>query len=358
MADYVEFLQSEARAPEWPYPVRYGVENQITADVLVLGGGVAGSHAALTLARKGLKTVVVEKGGGKKAGSGGVGVDHWHYACTNPASKVTPEEMVEAMVGSMGEYECGIFDYINYKEGYEALLDCERLGVKIRDTDDEFKGAEFRDERTKLLFSYDYENKYDIRVPGGWNIRGPLYKELQRLGVGIYDRVMATSLLTERGKHGSRVVGATGVNSRTGEFYVFKAKATLLCMANVHRLWVFSTELKGSACMYDPNCVGDGHVMAWAAGAAITMMEKSRPDSGGFDWPDYGVGNASNTWFACTIVDANGKEVPWVDKDGRELGTVSERYRPAPGQRFLLPPPGLCRGERTFRQIRGPASHS
>jgi succinate dehydrogenase/fumarate reductase flavoprotein subunit len=341
MSDYLDFLQAEADIPEWPYPVRYGEEKHLSSDVLVLGGGVAGIHAALTLARKGLRTVMVEKGGAKKAGSGGVGVDHWHYACTNPASKVTPEEFVEAMIEGMGEYECGIFDYINYKEGYETLLDCERLGVKIRDTEDEFKGADFRDEETKLLFSYDYQSKYDIRVPGGWNIRGPLLNEVKRLGVTICDRVMVTSLLTEGGRYGARVVGATGVNTRTGEFYVFKAKATILCMSNVHRLWVFSTELKGSACMYDPNCIGDGHAMAWKAGAALTMMEKSRPEPGGFNYPDYGVANAANTWFACTIVDAWGKEVPWVDRDGRVLKTVAERYRPAPGQKFLLPPQAL-----------------
>jgi len=32
--------------------------------------------------------------------------------------------------------------------------------------DDEFVGAEFRDEETKLMFAYDYENKYTIRIQG------------------------------------------------------------------------------------------------------------------------------------------------------------------------------------------------
>jgi hypothetical protein len=36
------------------------------------------------------------------------------------------------------------------------------------------------------------------------------------------------------------------------------------------------------------------------------------------------------------MVDATGKEIPWVDRDGRVLKTVSERYRPAPGQRFFI----------------------
>lgn len=338
MGDYIEFLQGEGHAPDWPYPIRYGTETDVEADILVLGGGIAGCHAAITIARKGFRVVIVEKGAVKRSGSGGAGVDHWHRACTNPASKVSPEEMTQGIIEGMGGYECGIFDYINCKEGYDALLDVEKMGMKIRDIDDEFRGAEFRDEETKLLFSYDYESKHDIRVPGGFFVKVALYDELRRLGIKIYDRVMATRLLTHEDKRGARVVGATGVNTRTGEFYIFKAKATILCMANIHRLWVFSTELRGSAVnIYDPNCVGDGHAMAWTAGAELTMMEKSKPDCGGFGWPEYGVGNGQNTWYACTIVDANGKEVPWVDRDGKVLTKVSERYRPAPGQKFFLP---------------------
>ncbi len=39
---------------------------------------------------------------------------------------------------------------------------------------------------------------------------------------------MVTDLLTENGKPGERVVGAIGFDVRTGEFKVFKAKATIL----------------------------------------------------------------------------------------------------------------------------------
>jgi succinate dehydrogenase/fumarate reductase flavoprotein subunit len=35
-------------------------------------------------------------------------------------------------------------------------------------------------------------------------------------------------------------------------------------------------------------------------------------------------------------VDARGREVPWVDRDGRELPTMGERFRPSPGQPFML----------------------
>ena len=39
------------------------------------------------------------------------------------------------------------------------------------------------------------------------------------------------------------MVGATGLNMRTGEFYVFKAKATILATATPTGMWIFSTEL-------------------------------------------------------------------------------------------------------------------
>jgi succinate dehydrogenase/fumarate reductase flavoprotein subunit len=327
---------------KWPYPVNYGKENEDVADVLVLGGGIAGCHAAISAAKRGAKVIVVDKGAVIRSGFGGTGVDHWHLACTNPCSKITPEEMMELMKGCGDyfylEYGNGITCYITCKESYDALLDCEKMGVKVRDVDDEFAGAEFRDEKTKLMFAYDYDSKYCIRVNGGANIKVTLYNELKRLGVKIYDHVMATSLLTEGGKRGARVIGATGVNMRTGEFYIFKAKATLLSTGVPAGLWIFSTELAGSTAFEEPNLTGEGTAMAWQAGAELTMLERSSSmlGAGGFNYPQYGTGNAHNTWYACTIVDAGGKEIPWVDRDGKVLKTVSERYRPAPGQKTFF----------------------
>jgi len=217
------------------------------------------------------------------------------------------------------------------------------MGVKVRDVDDEFVGAEFRDKKTKLMFAYDYENKYCIRVNGGADIKVAMYNELRRLDVKIYNRVMATSLLTEGGEQGAKVVGATGVSTRTGEFYIFKAKATVLSTAAPAGLWIFSTELAGASTHGDPNNAGEGTAMAWKAGAELTLMERSGQSTaaGGFAYPAYGTGNAHNTWYACTIVDANGKEIPWIDRDGNILQSVSERYRPAPGQRTFFQGHGL-----------------
>src|SRR5208283_4612541 len=123
------------------------------------------------------------------------------------------------------------------------------------------KGAEFRDEETKLMFAYDYENRHVVRVWAG-NIKPALFHEMRRLGVTILDRTVVTSLLTEGGRQGARVVGATGVNVRTGAFSVVRSKATVVCTGTAIRLWVFAPEMTIGA-MRDLNNAGVGQAIGW-----------------------------------------------------------------------------------------------
>jgi len=323
-------------AVKWPYPVKYGEENDVSTDVLVLGGGIAGCWAAIGAARKGAKVVLVERGATISSGSGGPGCDHWSLAVSgNPACPLTPEEVTEAVVNSVDGYANGICTYITARESFETLLELEQMGAKIRDTEDEFKGAEFRDEKTRLLYAYDYTNRFTVRV-WGTTFKPVLYKECKRLGVKIFDRVMATSLLTEDGEPGKDVIGATGINVRTGEFMVFRAGATVVSTARPRRIWHSSTENTGLSYM-SPALAG-GPIMAWKAGADFTMMEKSVQLGTLIVGPCQGAGHHGNTWYACSMVDAKGKEIPWVDRDNNILKTVQERYRPSPGQKFILPP--------------------
>ena len=130
MSSWHEFIQRDASIPEWSYPIRYGHETEVETDVLILGGGIAGCHAAINAKRKGVEVAVVEKGATKRSGCGGAGVDHWIAACTNPCSKVTPEEHTKLVMNSTGGYDCGPLRYIACQESWDALLDCERMGVQ------------------------------------------------------------------------------------------------------------------------------------------------------------------------------------------------------------------------------------
>jgi succinate dehydrogenase/fumarate reductase flavoprotein subunit len=333
MTTWHEYLTQHGTLPPWPYPIRYGEERIVRADVLILGGGIAGCHAAINARRAGAAVAVLEKEATKWSGNGGAGVDHWLSACTNPCSHVSPEEFTQRVMADSGGYDCGPLRYVNAREGWDALLDCERMGVQIRDVHGEFRGAAFRDDDTGLMFAYDYRSRIDLRVYGH-DMKPRLHREMRRLGVEIFDRVMVTALLTEDGEPGRRVVGAIGIHTRTGETVIARAKATVLTTGLPGRLWSFSTENRPP--FRDPNLAADGMAAAWNAGADFVRLEESAPDGGSMAYIAYGVGNAHNTWHGCSIVDANGVEVPWVDRNGAELNTIAERFLPSPGQPFMV----------------------
>ena len=337
--NWIELVQKNG-LPEWPYPIQYGQTEELTTDVLVLGGGIAGCWAAISAARNGAKVTIVEKGATVRSGSGGSGCDHW-INTPHPGTRITAEDVVDWELQMTGGYTNGLSRYIAARESFETLLEMEKIGGKIRDTDDAFINAPFRDDQSKFLFAYDYESQIHFRV-WGTTFKPALTKECKRLGVQICDRVMATGLLTEGGKQAERVIGATGLNTRTGKFLIFKANAVIHSMSRHQRNWCFSTEQRGMANFRPTQVVGDGHAMAWRAGAEFTMMEKSVPTpfaSGDVHIP-YGHGNALNTWAPCSMVDARGKQIPWVDRDGKILKTIEERTKPAQGQKFM--------GERTL----------
>ena len=326
--------------PSWPYPVEYGEETRVEADVLVLGGGLAGCFAAISAARKGLSVVLVEKACTIHSGAAGSGIDHWMACPSNPAGRISPEEYaLSPIIKFKGGYGNVITSYITARDSYETLLELEQMGMKVRDTEDEFLGADFRDEETKLLFAYDYEFRHCIRV-WGTEMKPALYRECRRLGVKIFDRTMVTSLLTEDGVQGNRVVGATGLNTRTGRFFVFAGRASVLSMATPERLWIFSSEYTGLVGRDGPPAnAGNGHAMAWQAGAEFTMMERSTLEewggSTGIGALMFSSGSSFATWYPCSIVDANGKEIPWTGHGGRVLREFDERTHPAPGQHFF-----------------------
>lgn len=319
---------------EWPYKNEIDIEETHECDVLVLGGGMAGCFAAIAAARDGKKVILVEKGATCRSGAAGSGVDHWESACSNPCSKVTPEEIAKAYIDEQDGYSNGIAHYIECEEGWHRLLDLETFGGKIRDTEGEFKGADFEDDETGLMFAYDYENRFTLRVWGS-TFKPALYEECLRLGVKVFDYTEATALL----KKNNKGIGALGMNVRTGRFMIFKSKTTVLAMSRPARVWLFDSDLVGLSEFRPTQSIGSGHAMGYRIGMEFTMMEKSvqgEYSAAGRSFPAYSTGNNHNTWYAATMIDSRGVEIPYVDRDGKELKTVKERYYPAKGQKFFL----------------------
>jgi succinate dehydrogenase/fumarate reductase flavoprotein subunit len=364
MTTWQDYYKEEGHAPAWPYPIKYEQEQEIETDILVIGGGIAGCWAAISAARYGLRVALVEKGDVVRSGAGGPGCDHWCNVPANPLSNVDPDEWAMHMADR--PYCNGIGLQIQNREDWDTLQEMEMMGGKIRDTNNEYKGAMGRDDKTKLMISPRYTkihsylpapdppitfksnpdhklNNVVIRV-WGTTFKPALKKECKRLGVQIFDRVMGTSLLTEKGIQGARVVGATGLNNRTGEFVIFKSKATILATAGGGSMWILSTELGGYSNMMSRTKSGDGIVMAWKAGAALTKMESTGVlgIATGLKHKWYsGAGDAS--YENVPILDANGKRVPWPIQGWEDAGAM----QPRPGVEQTIRE-GIIKGEYTL----------
>ena len=344
MGTWHDYLNEVGAPPEWPYPIKYGEETELEADVLVLGGGIAGCWAAISAARTGAKVIILEKGDVRRSGAGGPGCDHWCNVPANPTSRVDPDEWAIEEMNALGRYSNGIGIQIQCRENWDTLLEMEQMGGKIRDTDDEYLGVEGRDDETKLMVSPRYSAKAgysphpDWQKPGfnppetrfnttlrvwGSGFKPILKKECLRLGVKILNRVTATSILNENGVRGARAVGATGINDRTGEFVIVKAKTVIISTAGPGQIWNLDMEHGGHSTMYPRTTCGEGTTMAWKAGATLTMMEdtvSSRIATGIKHKWYTGGGDAS--YENVPIVDANNKHIPFPTQGWADGGAM------------------------------------
>ena len=338
MATWHDYLITQGTPPEWPYPIKYGEEAEYEADVLVLGGGIAGCWAAISAARQGAKVTILEKGDVRRSGAGGPGCDHWCNVPGNPLSRVDPDTWAIEEMKAGGDFSNGIGIQIQCREDWDTLLEMEQIGGKIRDTDDEFVGVEGRDDATKLMISPRYSAGAGLGLPEGYgkpNFNPPetrnnmviriwgstfkpaLKKECLRLGVNVMDRVMATGLLNEDGRQGNRIVGATGINVRTGEFVIVKAKATIISAGGSGNMWFMDMEHGGYSSMYPRNDSSDGTAMAWRAGAKLTMMESSSP---------YRIATGLKHKWYTGGGDASYENIPMVDSKGTRLPYATQGW--------------------------------
>ncbi len=343
MTKWHELLENNGNVPTWPYPIHYEEEQEIETDVLVIGGGIAGCWAAISAARQGVRVALLEKGDTIRSGAGGPGCDHWCVVPANPHSKVDPDDWAKRLTenpvhagdipkGSLPlTYSNGIGTQIQCREDYDTLLEMEQMGGKIRDVEDEYVGVEGRYNDTKFMISPrlspNHSTEVTIRV-WGTTFKPALKKECNRLGVKIYDRVMVTSLLTEKGIQGARVVGATGFNNRTGEFMVFTSKAAVLSTSGDSSLWLLNTELAGyNTFPRSRTMTGDGVAMAWKAGAEFTLMESTGMVALGTGFKHTWYGGAGDASYEnIQIVDNNGKKLPWPLQGWSDGGAM----RPSP----------------------------
>lgn len=264
--------------------IQRGKTQHFETDVLIVGGGMAGGMAALAALRSGLKVMLVDKADTRRSGGGGTGNDHFGGVIVPGQSEWEAEDLVRDHTELSFGFTNQDLIYVLATQGIERVKYLESLGIQfLKDPDGKYHLIpQLHKVRSALYYT-------------GRNLKPILTKEMLRQGVKIFNRTVVTSLLT----HEKQVIGATGLDTRTGEFRVFHAKTVVLTTGTAFRLFPNNTGYLMNT-YYPPSSTGDGLAIAYRAGAALTNMEGTNAIRG-----PKGLQRAgSGTYWPARTVDA------------------------------------------------------
>lgn len=237
-----------------------GDAEELRCDVLVIGGGTAGTMAALTAAEHGADVLLLEKAHVRHSGALAMGMDGVNNAVV--PGRAEPDDYVAEITRAND----GIVDQSTVRQtatrGFTMVQRLESYGVKFE-----------KDEHGEYAVRQVHRSgSYVLPMPEGKDVKKVLYRQLRRREmrerIRIENRVMPVRVLTASGK----AVGAAGFNTRTGRFVTVRAGAVILATGACGRLG-----LPASGYLYgtyeNPTNAGDGYAMAYHAGAELTGIE-------------------------------------------------------------------------------------
>ncbi len=236
--------------------------NEVTlkTDVLIIGGGSAGTMAALAARKKGLDVILVDKANINRSGCGAAGNDHFMAVLETGPDWDTPEAFLTWYKRlTQGLVDTKVVEKV-YTNRIKGLVDyMEKIGIQMRiDTENN----DFV--RTK---SFAQPGEYFINFDGR-SLKPIISKEAEDAGVKCIRQVYITDLL----KQEERVVGAVGFNIRNGDSYILEASAVVLATGNVSRMYRNPSGFPYNA-WHSPYNNGSAQAMAYKAGADLKNME-------------------------------------------------------------------------------------
>jgi len=232
----------------------------LDADLLIIGGGSAGCMAAIRALEldPGLKVVIFEKGDIKYSGSIARGMDALNIVAIPHFT--TPELYLEAISAGCEGVVDSPASHLMAARSFDLLKKLQQWGVYFPvDESGNFRTLKYH---VKGRFQTAMEEP-DLKVM--------ISQRALSAGALPVNRVMGLKILLDDG----RVAGAVGLNVRTGELVVCTSKAVIVAAGGQARF-----SLPNSGYLYGtfdfPGNSGDGFLMAYRAGAALTGMEHAQ----------------------------------------------------------------------------------
>jgi len=196
----------------------------ITTDVLIVGGGIAATFAAIKAKKNGVDVTIVDKG---TVGRSGLSPFFGSFRMFKESSSITREQYIEA-VSKAG-------NYLNRRDYLEMYMD---------------DSADIAEE----FLSWGVGEQ--LRGGHGSTYRGQIIKN----DIRLIERTMITELFKKNGK----IAGAIGFPMEEDRAVIIKAKAVVLCSGSG------ALKTPGFPCN---NITHDGDAMSYRIGAEITGKE-------------------------------------------------------------------------------------
>lgn len=255
-------------------------------DVLVIGSEGAGAYAAIKAMENGARVIIATKGAISKCGAT-ITAYFGDWDCDSRSIKElfglpgdardSPEVFFDDMVTEGKYINNQKLVEVHVRDAPERALELAQWGINW------------------MLIPTTPGHRYPRgleAVPTGINMMKVFKKRLKELGVELVEDTMITDLLTT----GHQITGAVGIDMRTGEFYIFKAKAVILATGGWQRIYRYTDSPE--------ELTGDGQAMAYRVGAELTDMEMSQflpaciwpPSIEGVLFPEF-MGTDLGAWF-------------------------------------------------------------
>lgn len=234
---------------------------RLEAEVLVIGGGVAGCLAAIEAGEAGQRVLIADKARLlERAGSVGGGVDQYLTPMNSGPEWDTPQYLLMHIpVLTDGLVDLDVAERVVH-EMPKVLRKLEAIGIDFHDPE---TGEYLRTRAFGLPGTYhlNFEGKRFKRDIG---------RHAHGTGAKLLPRTMITDLLVDPDTN--RAYAATGFNVRTGEWYVIRAKSIIVATGDVNRISRNASGVPFDSWHYPYN-TGDGHAMAFRVGAELVNME-------------------------------------------------------------------------------------
>ena len=282
------------------------VKEKLQADVLIIGGGIAGLMAAIGAADKGADVVLLDKANTKRSGAGATGNDH--FLCWIPEKHgdigVVYEEFMDSQNATSNDTPL-VMRFLETSPQVVAMWN--DWGINMKPTGDyHFEGHAYPG-RPKIFLKYDGHNQKKV-----------LTEQAKKRGVRIINHSPALEILSENGK----ITGvlALDISEDTPKYRLIAAKAVVAATGYVSRL--FTTDPTPSQ-MFNtnmcPSGTGDSIAQAWRCGAYLVNMEKTYRHAG----PRFLARCGKATWIGVYRYPDGRPVGPFVTEPSVETGDIT-----------------------------------